>query len=83
MKNRLWTENELMLALRLYLQLPFGQLDQRNPQVKHLGELIGRTSSSVALRLVNFAALDPIQQQRGIKGMPNGGKNAKSVGTNL
>ena len=77
MKNRLWTENELMLALRWYLQLPFGQLDQRNPQVKHLGELIGRTSSSVALRLVNFAALDPIQQQRGIKGMPNGGKKCK------
>lgn len=74
MKRRLWTHDELMVSLRLYLQLPFGKLDQRNPEVIKLAHLIGRTPSSVALRLVNYASLDPIQQQRGIKGMTNGGK---------
>lgn len=77
MERRLWTHEELMVALRLYLQLPFGKLDQRNPEVIKLAHIIGRTPSSVALRLVNYAALDPIQQQRGIKGMTNGGKACK------
>lgn len=67
----------MMVALRLYLQLPFGQLDRNNKEVQKLADLIGRTSSSVALRLVNFASLDPIQKQRGIKGMEHGGKACK------
>lgn len=77
MKRRLWTHDELIVALRLYLQLPFGKLHQGNPDVIRLAHLIGRTPSSMALRLVNYAALDPIQQQRGIKGMINGGKSCK------
>lgn len=77
MERRLWAHEELMATLRLYLQLPFGKLDQKNPEVIRLAQLIGRTPSSVALRLVNYAALDPIQQQRGIKGMANGGKACK------
>jgi hypothetical protein len=29
---------------------------------------IGRTPSAVAMKLVNFASFDPIQQERGIRG---------------
>lgn len=73
MKNgqRLWTREELILAVNLYYKLPFGRLHSRNPEVINLATLIGRTANSVAYKLVNFASLDPSQQARGIKGASN------------
>ena len=40
-----------------------------NKDVIYLAHLIGRTPNSVALRLVNFASVDPVLKARGIKGM--------------
>ena len=69
--QKLWTRDELILAINLYCKLPFGRLHRTNPQVIHLAELIGRTPSSIAYKLVNFASLDPSLQARGIKGASN------------
>ena len=69
-----WTHEEMILVLNLYLKLPFGKMDRRNPDVIHLANIIGRTPNAVALRLVNFASYDPQLQQRGISGMAHGGK---------
>lgn len=74
MARDLWTRDEMILVLNLYLKLPFGKMDRRNPDVIHLAEIIGRTPNAVALRLVNYASYDPILQQRGISGMAHGGK---------
>lgn len=57
--QRRWTREELILTLSVYFQLPFGRLNSRTPEVMELARIIGRTSSSAALRLVNFAACDP------------------------
>jgi len=35
---------------------------------------MGRTPSSLAMKLVNFASLDPVQMARGIKGLPGATK---------
>lgn len=51
----------------------------RNPEVISLGKLLGRTPSSVALKLVNFASLDPSLRERGITGMPHGAKGEETV----
>jgi hypothetical protein len=69
-----WTHEEMILVLNLYLKLPFGKMDRRNPDVIHLAYIIGRTPNAVALRLVNYASYDPQLQQRGISGMAHGGK---------
>ena len=69
--QKLWTREELILAINLYCKLPFGRLHRNNPAVIHLASLIGRTPSSVAYKLVNFASLDPSLQARGIKGGPH------------
>lgn len=69
--QKLWTREELILAINLYYKLPFGRLHSRNPEVINLATLIGRTANSVAYKLVNFASLDPSQQARGIKGASN------------
>ena len=53
----------------LYCQLPYGRLHARTPEIIALAARLGRTPSSVAMKLVNFASLDPIQQQRGRVGL--------------
>lgn len=69
--QKLWTRDELILAINLYCKLPFGKLHRNNPKLIHLANLIGRTENSVAFKLVNFASLDPSLQARGIKGASN------------
>lgn len=77
--QKLWTREELILAINLYCKTPFGKLDARNPSVVSLANLIGRTSNSVALKLVNFASLDPTLKARGIKGASNASKLDKEI----
>lgn len=57
--RRLWTEEETVLALFLYFQLPFGKLHSGNKEIQQLALSIGRSASSVAMKLTNFASLDP------------------------
>ncbi|MBK8806035.1 MAG: HNH endonuclease [Bacteroidales bacterium] len=79
MERKNWTREELILAFNLYCKIPFGKLNQRNPLVIELSQIIGRTPSSVAFKLVNFASLDPFHQNRGVKGMQNAGKLDKEI----
>jgi putative restriction endonuclease len=58
-----------MVACNLYFTLPFGQMHSRNPVIIALAHSLGRTPGSVAMKLVNFASLDPIHQARGILGL--------------
>ncbi len=69
MTNNRWTREQLKLAFYLYCQLPFGKLHSRNPEIIHLAGLIGRTPSAVAMKLVNFASLDPTITSTGRKGL--------------
>jgi len=41
----------------------------RNPKIIEVARLLGRTPSSVAMKLVNFASVDPEQRARGIRGL--------------
>ncbi|WP_226390795.1 HNH endonuclease [Penaeicola halotolerans] len=72
--QKLWTREELILAINLYCKLPFGRLHRQNPEIINLADLIGRTPSSVAYKLVNFASLDLSLKARGIKGATNASK---------
>lgn len=65
----LWTEEQTKKALFLYFQLPFGQLDQRNHEIIALASQLGRTPSAVAMKLANFASLDPKIVESGRKGL--------------
>jgi len=78
-ERRLWTREELILALNLYLKLPFGKLHSGTPEIKYLASVIGRTASSVAMRLNNFASVDPYHQQRGVSGLSGGRKQVEPI----
>lgn len=74
-----WTEEETKLALFLYFQLPFGQLHSGNPEIQKLASIIGRTNSSVAMKLCNFASLDPKITESGRKGLQGASAQDRSV----
>lgn len=64
-----WTRDELLVALNLYHKLKFGQLHARQPVIIALAEKLGRGGNSVAMKLCNFASLDPALKLMGIKGL--------------
>ena len=66
-----WTKEQLKLAFHLYCQLPFGKLHSKNPDIVELATLIGRTPAAVAMKLVNFASLDPVITNSGRTGLNN------------
>ena len=56
MRGKSWTREEMILAFNLYLKLPFGKINARNSEIIELAQIINRSPSSVALRLVNYAS---------------------------
>ncbi len=74
MARKLWSRDEMILALNLYLKTPFGKMHNSNPDIIALAKLIGRTASSVSIRLCNFASCDENLIERGIVGMQGGKK---------
>jgi len=79
--GRRWTRDELLVALNLYHKLTFGQLHARHPAIVALAERLERGSNSVAMKLCNFASLDPALKLRGIKGLEGASALDRSVWT--
>jgi putative restriction endonuclease len=73
-KGKKWTREEVIVALRLYRSIPYAKVDDSNPEVQKIAEIIGRTVGSVAKKLMNIVRFDPELQAKGIKGLPKGGK---------
>ncbi|WP_417829322.1 HNH endonuclease [Thalassospira sp.] len=67
MASKRWTNEERYAALKLYFELEFGQFHSKNKSVIHLAEVLGRTPGSVAMKLCNFASLDPTLERVGLK----------------
>ena len=77
--QKLWSKEELILAINLYIKLPFGKMHNRNPEIQELARMLGRSPSSVARKLGNFASFDPALQARGIKGLTNASKLDREI----
>lgn len=67
--NTGWNRNQLLIAFNLYCQMPFGKMHYRNPEIIKYAEVIGRTSSALAMKLSNIASLDPAITTTGRKGL--------------
>lgn len=77
--GRRWTKDELMVALNLYHKLTFGQMHARQPAIMALAKRMERGPNSLAMKLCNFASLDPALKMRGIKGLSGASALDKSV----
>jgi putative restriction endonuclease len=69
MAGERWGRSETVRALYLYFQTPFGQIHSSNPEIVKLASAIGRTPSSIAMKLANFASLDPEVTTTGRRGL--------------
>ncbi|MFT6241044.1 MAG: hypothetical protein ACJAQT_003139, partial [Akkermansiaceae bacterium] len=63
-----WTRDQLLLALNLYHQTPFGKQHKTHPPIVELAKKIDRTPSAVAMKLSNFTYLDPAEGGKGLSG---------------
>ena len=61
-----WTETELRELLITYCAIPFGKMHSKNPDIIRLASRFGRTPGSVAMKMVNFASLDPTIDRKGM-----------------
>lgn len=64
-----WTRQQSLVAFSLYCRLPFGRFHSRNPEIIQYSNLIGRTSSALAMKLSNIASLDPAIRSTGRSGL--------------
>jgi putative restriction endonuclease len=74
-----WTREHELIALNLYGKLLFGQFHHNNPLIMDVASRIGRTPSSLAMKLSNLASLDPVQRARGIKGLSGASKQDREM----
>ncbi len=74
-----WTREHFLIALNLYGKLPFGKLHKGQPLIKEVAAKMGRTANSLAMKLCNFASLDPVLQARNIKGLPGATKQDRAM----
>jgi predicted restriction endonuclease len=78
-KNKNWTREQILIALNLYFQLPFGKLHKGNPLIINTAKLIERTPDSLAMKLCNLASLDPSIINSGRKGLTSASKLDKEI----
>lgn len=64
-----WTETQLLIALGLYCELPFGQFHKGNKRIIKVAEKIGRSPSALSMKLCNLASLDPVITGSGRSGL--------------
>lgn len=79
MFRRNWDREELIIAFNIYCKIPFTKIHYTNPQIVEVAKIIGRSPSALALKLVNFARLDPELQKRNIIGMKHGSKSEELI----
>ena len=63
------SRQELLLALGLCFETTFGKQHKTQPPIIEMASAIGRTPSSVAMKLNNFTSIDPSETGRGITGL--------------
>ena len=79
MASKNWTRDEHIVAFNLYCKIPFTKINANYQPVKDLAKSISRSNGSVAMKLANFARLDPALQARNVSGLSQGAKGEEEV----
>jgi putative restriction endonuclease len=74
-----WHRDQQLLALRLYMRMPFGRLHGRNPEIIKLADAIGRTSNALAMKACNFASLDPAFRRTNRRGLTGASTSDRQI----
>ena len=74
-----WSREETILEFDLYCKIPFSKISKTNNDIIELAKTIGRTPSSVGLKMANLAHYDPELIANHKSGMANGSKLDKQI----
>lgn len=77
-KGRLWTTDEVVLALALYEITPSSKISGKNPDIIRLAEILGRSAGSVSFKISNLLSLDK-SRSNGPKGFCNCSQTDREV----
>ena len=78
-RRKIWEREELIIAFNLYCRIPFGRIHKSNHNIIKIAEMLGRSPSSVSMKMCNFARFDPQLKKRNIKGLAHGSKQDKLI----
>ena len=76
-RRKIWEREELIIAFNLYCRIPFGRIHNSNQNIIKIAEILGRSPSSVSMKMCNFARFDPQLKKRNIKIEPQYGEGMK------
>ena len=79
MSQRLWTREEEIIVFNLYCKIPFKNSSKSHPDVIRIANLIGRSPSSVNMKIGNFGSFDENLRKQGIVGLSNASKLDKEI----
>lgn len=74
-----WTREQTIVALNVYCKIPFNRASNSNPEIVNAAKLIGRSPSSVKMKVGNFGSFDPELKARGIVGLSNASRLDKEI----
>lgn len=78
-KKNNWSREEHIIAFNLYCKIEFTKINSGHPEIIKYSQILGRSSSAVAMKLANFARLDPSLQARNVSGLTRGAKGEENV----
>lgn len=71
---RNWTREEEIVVFDLYCKIPFKKSSKNHPELIRVAKIIGRTPSSVNMKIGNFGSFDDNLKRQGIVGLTNASK---------
>jgi len=74
-----WTREQLLVALFLYCQTPFGKIHGGNPEIILWASRIGRTANALAMKMSNLASLDPAITSTGRSGLKSASRADRAI----
>ncbi len=78
-QNDGWSREQLIIALKLYCEIPFGKMHSKNPEIIRYAKLIHRSPGSLAMKLTNLASLDPKITSTGRRGLTKASRADKEI----
>ena len=74
-----WTREQIIVAFRVYCEIPFKSSSSRHLEIIKYAKLIGRSPSALNMKIGNIVRLDPQLKKRGITGLSHGSKLEKEI----
>ena len=74
-----WTRDETILALCFYYEVPYGKINRSNKYLQEMSLKMGRSLSSLIMKMVNLASMDETHLSRGVTSLPHASKLDKEI----